>query len=552
MTFNQEIMMQIILALGGLGLFLYGMKLMGEGLELAAGSNLRTLLEKLTTNRFLGALVGIIVTAIIQSSTAVSVMCVGFVNASIMNLSQAMGVIMGATIGTTVTSVLLSIQISDYAPIAIFIGAFMVVLSKKNNTKYIGQIIAGFGILFFGMTTMSGNLKPLASSEAFSHIITSVSNPIVGIIFGIAFAAVIQSSSAAVGVLQALGAAGALTLPNAVYMVYGIHIGACVTAVISSLGATKAAKRTAISYVVFTSLGAILFALLSMFTPFNQFIESLTEMVPLQISLAHIISCIVATLVMLPLEGVIIKLACIIIPGEEENEKEASRLKYVDERMLKTPPFAVSQITKEIERMGMLAKKNFSKSMQAFINQDEKLIAEVEENEEVIDYLNMAITNYLVKINGLSLEDSDRVKIGSYYHVVSDMERIGDHAENICELAQNIIKKGETFSDMALEEANKMQSLVDSILDGALGMFKSSHFDERAADTVSSIEQEIDDKTAEYKENHIERLSTGKCNATVGTLFMELLTNLERIADHSVNIAFSTSTKKSTGAVLTN
>ncbi len=543
MTFNQEIMMQIILALGGLGLFLYGMKLMGEGLELAAGSNLRTLLEKLTTNRFLGALVGIIVTAIIQSSTAVSVMCVGFVNASIMNISQAMGVIMGATIGTTVTSVLLSIQIADYAPLAIFIGAFMVVLSKKNNTKYIGQIIAGFGILFFGMTTMSGNLKPLASSEAFSHIITSVSNPIVGIIFGIVFAAIIQSSSAAVGVLQALGAAGALMLPNAVYMVYGIHIGACVTAVISSLGATKAAKRTAISYVVFTSLGAILFALLSMFTPFNSFIESLTGIVAFQISLAHIISSIVATLVMLPLEGVIVKLACIVIPGEDENAKEASRLKYVDERMLKTPPFAVSQITKEIERMGMLARKNFTKSMQAFINQDEKLISEVEENEEVIDYLNMAITNYLVKINGLNLEDGDRVKIGSYYHVVSDMERIGDHAENICELAQNIIRKGETFSDTALEEANKMQDLVDSILDRSLEMFKAQYFDSKAADMVSSIEQEIDDKTAEYKENHIERLSTGKCNATVGTLFMELLTNLERIADHSINIAFSTLTK---------
>lgn len=551
MTFNQEIIMQIILALGGLGLFLYGMKLMGEGLELAAGSNLRTLLEKLTTNRFLGALVGIIVTAIIQSSTAVSVMCVGFVNASIMNISQAMGVIMGATIGTTVTSVLLSIQISDYAPIAIFIGAFMVVLSKKNNTKYIGQIIAGFGILFFGMTTMSGNLKPLASSEAFSHIITSVSNPIVGIIFGIVFAAIIQSSSAAVGVLQALGAAGALMLPNAVYMVYGIHIGACVTAVISSLGATKAAKRTAISYVVFTSMGAILFALLSMFTPFNQFIEALTDIVPFQISLVHIISSIIATLVMLPLEGVIIKLACVVVPGEDEQEKEASRLKYVDERMLKTPPFAVSQITKEIERMGMLAKKNFTKSMQAFINQDEKLIAEVEENEEVIDYLNMAITNYLVKINGLNLEDSDRVKIGSYYHVVSDMERIGDHAENICELAQNIIRKGETFSDTALEEANKMQTLVDSILDEALDMFTASHFDIRAADTVSGIEQEIDDKTAEYKENHIERLSTGKCNATVGTLFMELLTNLERIADHSINIAFSKSPKKSSREAVT-
>ena len=544
MTFDQTIIMQIILALGGLGLFLYGMRLMGEGLELAAGANLRTLLEKLTTNRFLGAIVGIVVTAIIQSSTAVSVMCVGFVNASIMNLSQAMGVIMGATIGTTVTSVLLSIQISDYAPLAIFFGAFMVVLSKKNNTKYFGQIIAGFGILFFGMTTMSDNLKPLASSEGFSKIITSVSNPFIGIIFGIIFAAVIQSSSAAVGVLQALGAAGALTLPNAVYMVYGIHIGACVTAVISSIGATKAAKRTAVSYVLFTTFGTMIFTLLSMLTPFNSFIETTTSSVPLQISLAHIISNIIVTLILLPLEGAIIKLACILVPGEEEVELEASRLKFVDERMLKTPPFAVSQITKEIERMGKLAKKNFERSMKAFTEQDEKLIAEVEANEEVIDYLNMAITNYLVKLNGLNLEDSDRLKIGSYYHVVSDMERIGDHAENICELAQNLIRKEETFSENALEEVKKMETLVISIIDDSLMMFKKSHIDPKLIDLVSVTEQEIDDKTAEYKDNHIERLSQGTCNATVGTLFMELLTNLERIADHSTNIAFSMYPKK--------
>ena len=539
MTFDHSVMMQIILALGGLGLFLYGMRLMGEGLELAAGANLRTLLEKLTTNRFLGAIVGIVVTAIIQSSTAVSVMCVGFVNASIMTLSQAMGVIMGATIGTTVTSVLLSIQISDYAPLAIFIGAFMVVLSKKNNTKYLGQIIAGFGILFFGMTTMSSNLKPLASSEQFSSIITSVSNPFVGIIFGIAFAAVIQSSSAAVGVLQALGAAGALALPDAVYMVYGIHIGACVTSVISSIGATKAAKRTALSYVLFTFFGTIIFTFLSMFTPFDSFIQMVTDNVPFQISLVHIISSIIATLVLLPLEGAIIKLACIIIPGEEETELEASRLKFVDERMLKTPPFAVSQITKEIERMGRLSKKNFERSMEVFINQDEKLIAEVEANEEVIDYLNMAITNYLVKLNGLNLEDSDRLKVGSYYHVVSDMERIGDHAENICELAQNLIRKDETFSEEALQEVVKMRGLVEDIIDDSLKMFKASHIDPKMIDLVSNTEEEIDEKTAEYKDNHIERLSKGTCNATVGTLFMELLTNLERIADHSTNIAFS-------------
>ena len=538
---------QIILALGGLGLFLYGMKLMGEGLELAAGSNLRTLLEKLTTNRFLGALVGVVVTAIIQSSTAVSVMCIGFVNATIMNIGQAMGVIMGATIGTTVTSVLLSIRISDYAPLAIFIGAIMVMICKKNNQKYIGQIIAGFGILFYGMSTMSQNLKPIAESEFFKNIITSVSNPIIGVIFGIIFAAVLQSSSAAVGVLQALGAASALALPDSVYMVYGIHIGACVTAVISTIGATKAAKRTALSYVLFTALGTFLFALISAFTPFNSFIQNVTDSVPFQISLVHIISSIISTFVMLPCVDIIIKISTIIIPGEEEGEKEACRLKYVDERLLKTPPFAVSQVTKEIDRMGNLAKKNFALSMKAFMNKDAAKIKEVEENEEVIDYMNMAITDFLVKLNGLNLEDSDRLKIGSYYHVVSDMERIGDHAENICELANMLISKEESFSEDAASEIESMNTLVTNIIDDSLKMFESSHFDQKMIDLVSTIEEEIDDKTALYKDKHIDRLSEGKCNATVGTLFMELLTNLERIADHSTNIAFSMYPKKHTG-----
>lgn len=538
MSLDQTTVTNILLAMGGLGLFLYGMKLMGDGLELAAGSRLRKMLEKLTTNRYLGALVGLVVTGIIQSSTAVSVMVVGFVNAEIMTLSQAIGVIMGANIGTTVTSILLSFNIAVYAPIAIFIGAFMVVLSKKNNHKYIGQIIAGFGILFFGMTTMGNGLEPLASSDFFKNIITSVGNPFIGILVGIIFAGTIQSSSASVGVLQTLGAIGALTLPNAVYIIYGLNIGACSTALISSIGTTKAARRTAIAHVMFNVIGTIMFTVVTLCTPFLSWIQDCTDYVPLQISLVHIIFNVIATIILLPMSNLLTKLACIIIPGEDET-KEACRLKYIDSRILKTPPIAVSQVTKEIERMGNLASKNFELSMQSLLKKDGSIIDLVEENENVIDYLNQEITTYLVKINGLNLEDSDRVMIGSYYHVVSDMERIGDHCENICELAAMEISKNESFSNTALKEIQQMQKLVSSIINNSLYMFKSRQYDKKMIKLVSNTEQEIDNCTMIYKENHIQRLSDGECDATVGTLFMELLTNLERIADHSTNIAFS-------------
>lgn len=537
---------QIILALGGLGLFLYGMKLLGDGLELAAGAKLRKILEKITSNRWLGAFVGIVVTAIIQSSTAVSVMVVGFVNASLMSLSQAMGVLMGATIGTTVTSLILSFNLSQYAPVFIFIGAFMVVLSKKNNTKYAGQIIAGFGILFFGMTTMSSNLKPLAESDVFKQLISSISNPFLGILFGIAFAALIQSSSAGVGILQALGAAGALMLGDSVFMIYGIHIGACVTAVISSIGATKDAKRTALSYVLFTVFGTAIFTVITLLTPFTSLVQTMfPKNVSLQISFVHIISTVVATIVLLPCVNLITKISCLIIPGgKDEEEKEACRLKFIDQRLLKTPPIAVNQVTKEINRMSVLSNKNFKMSMEALLNKDDKVITKVSENEEVIDYLNHSITSFLVQINGLPLEDHDLLKIGSYYHIVSDIERIGDHAENICEIASRIIENNEAFSEKAIEEIKDLSALVESVITDSFDLFFERSDDPLLLERISNNEQDIDDKTEQYKDNHIERLSKGECNATIGTLFMELLTNLERIADHSTNIAFSLSPQR--------
>ena len=489
MAIDEKVVSEIIYALGGLGLFLYGMKLLGNGLELAAGDKLRKFLEKITSNKWLGALVGVVVTAIIQSSTAVSVMVVGFVNAQLMTLGQAVSVLMGATIGTTVTSLILSFKIDQYAPIAIFIGAFMVVLSKKNNTKYAGQIIAGFGILFFGMTTMSSNLKPLAEAESFKSMISSISNPILGVIFGMFFAALIQSSSAAVGILQSLGAIGAIALPESVFIIYGIHIGACFTSVLSSMGATRDAKRTSLSYVVFTIFGASILTLITLFTPFTSLIQNCTDNVLLQISLVHICSTVVPALVLLPFNNIIVKIACIIIPGKEDEEREACRLKYVDERILKTPPIAVNQISKEIQRMGKLSKRNFGLSMEVLINSDNKDIQKVEENEEVIDYLNHAITSFMVKVSGLPLEEHDLLKVGSYYHVVSDMERIGDHAENICEIASRLIENDEHFSEKATEELTELKGLVDSVLTDSLKLFEIQTADPTLLERVSLTEQ---------------------------------------------------------------
>ena len=370
-------------------------------------------------------------------------------------------------------------------------------------------------------------------------MITSISNPFLGILFGIVFAALIQSSSAAVGILQALGTAGALALPDSVYIIYGIHIGACFTAILSSIGATKDAKRTALSYVLFTTIGTAILTVVTLFTPLTGLIERMTDNVSLQISLVHIISTIASTLILLPCTNLITKLSCVIIRGQDDEEKEACRLKYVDERILKTPPIAVNQISKEIQRMGRLADKNYVHSMDSLLNRDLKIISTVEENEEVIDYLNHSITSYLVKINGLDLEDHDLEKIGSFYHVVSDMERIGDHAENICEIATRIIENNEEFSQKAIEEIKDLSGLVQSIIHDSFEIFGSQSSNPALLERISNTEQEIDDKTEQYKNNHIERLSKGECDATIGTLFMELLTNLERIADHSTNIAFS-------------
>ena len=529
---------------GGLGLFLFGMKLMGDGLEMAAGSKLRGMIERLTKNKYMGALVGLVVTAVIQSSSATTVMVVGFVNAGLMNLAQAVGVIMGANIGTTVTGVMIAINLTAIAPIAVLIGVVMISFIKRNSVKHIGQIIAGFGILFMGMKMMSTAMEPLSESEVFTSLMTSFSNPLLGVLVGLVFTAIIQSSSASVGVLQALGAAGAITLPSAIYVIYGQNIGTCVTALISSVGTSKTARRTAVVHLMFNVFGAILFIVISMLFPFAELVQRIAPgNVMAQISIVHVIFNIVCTAIMLPLSSLLVKVACKVIPGSDP-VKSSNSLAYLDARILSTPPVAVAQLFKEVDRMGQLAKETLGMAMDALITQDNTKVDQIYENENTINFLNRGIAEYLVKINGLDLEDYDRQALGSMYHVISDMERIGDHSENLCELAQTLKKSKQKFSPWAVEQATEMRNRVEAMLEEALQMFASRETQPQMAADINRREEIIDDATKELKDLHIERLNQGKCSVVAGTVFMDMLTNLERIADHCTNIAYSMTNQK--------
>lgn len=526
---------------GGLGLFLFGMKLMGEGLELAAGSKLKALIEKLTRNKYMGALVGIVVTAVIQSSSAMSVMVVGFVNAGVMTLSQAVGVILGANVGTTVTGIMIAINLTKIAPIAIFLGAIMTLFIKNDSLRHIGQIIIGFGILFLGMDLMGNAMGPLAYSDLFRELVTTFKNPIVGLLVGLIFTAIIQSSSASIGVLQALGMAGAVRLSNVVFVIYGQNIGTCVTALLSSIGTNKTARRTAIVHFLFNVFGAVFFTLVTLFLPLTVVIEKIVPgNVMAQISIVHVIFNTVCAAILLPMSDLLIKIACKIIPGEDEVQ-EPLRLKYLDSRILSTPPIAVSQVLKEVERMGRLAKANFDFSMQAFMKNDKKKIKEVYENEKIINFLNRRITEFIVKINSLDISDADRKMLGSLFHVISDFERIGDHSENICELSEVMYEEAEDgdISDAAQNEIKELYNMVTSIIAESIFMLSARKADESLVEVIDGKEKSIDVKTEEFRNNHIERLNKGECGIVSGTIFMDLLTNLERIADHSTNVAFS-------------
>ena len=526
---------------GGLGLFLFGIRTMGDGLENAAGAKLKRMLEVLTGNRFLAVLVGFVVTAIIQSSTATTVMVVGFVNAGMMSLAQAVGVIMGANIGTTVTSLLIALNFSSVAAAAVLVGVILMLASKKTVVKNLGAIFTGFGLLFLGIDMMSDSMAPLRESAGFMNFIVTVSEsplrPLFGIILGIVMTALLQSSSASVGVLQTLAMQGLVPLKFSVFVLFGQNIGTCLTALFSTVGAKKNSKRAAVIHLLFNLIGTGIFILIALLAPYVEWIEKLSPDPMAQIAISHIVFNIVSTVVMFPFAKVLVKLSCLLVPGKDDSESEM-HCKFIDDRLLNTPPFAVMQVSKEVARMAKLARDNFETSAHALINRSDKDLDKVMENEDVINYLNHHITSYLVKLNALDITDSDSDYIARVFHAINDIERVGDHAINLAEAAQHNIGEGLKFSDPAREELNQLCGSVVTLLERSMAAFDNQSLSDNEAKELSDLEEHIDDLTLECQDSHIFRLNRKECNTEAGMLYLNTITDFERVGDHAINIAF--------------
>ena len=526
---------------GGLGLFLFGIRTMGDGLENAAGAKLKRMLEVLTGNRFLAVLVGFVVTAIIQSSTATTVMVVGFVNAGMMSLAQAVGVIMGANIGTTVTSLLIALNFSSVAAAAVLVGVILMLASKKTVVKNLGAIFTGFGLLFLGIDMMSDSMAPLRESAGFMNFIVAVSDsplrPLFGILLGIVMTAVLQSSSASVGVLQTLAMQGLVPLKFSVFVLFGQNIGTCLTALFSTVGAKKNSKRAAVIHLLFNLLGTGMFILIALLTPYIEWIEKISSDPMAQIAISHIVFNVVSTVVLFPFAKLLVKLSCLIVPGKDDSESEM-HCRFIDDRLLNTPPFAVMQVGKEVARMAKLARDNFETSAYALINRSDKDLDKVMEKEEVINYLNHHITSYLVKLNALDITDSDSDYIARVFHAINDIERVGDHATNLAEAAERNIGDGLTFSDAARDELNQLCGSVINLLDRSIEAFNNQSLGDGEAKELSDLEEHIDDLTLTCQDAHIFRLNRNECNTEAGMLYLNTITDFERVGDHAINIAF--------------
>lgn len=525
----------LIQVAGGLGLFLFGMKLMGEGLENAAGDKLKSILGKVTKNPISAVLVGAFVTMVVQSSSATTVMVVGFVNAGLMNIAQATGIIMGANVGTTITAQLVAFQLEEIAPLFVIVGVVLLMSAKQKKRKDIADIILGFGILFMGMGIMSSALKPLADSPMFSQLIVAIGeNWMLGIFTGLALTAILQSSSATTGILIALASTGSITINIVLPILFGCNIGTCVTALIASIGANKTAHKAAAIHLMFNVLGTVIF--IPFLRPLAHIVQEISPGdVQRQIANAHTIFNITATIILVPLSKYMIIVVNKLIKGEDEIKLFGS--KYLDERLLETPVIAAGQVQKETLRMANKAKENLELSMKAFKENNESLVKKVYDNEKLINILEEEITAYLVKLSKCDLSARESNLVASTFHIVTDIERIGDHVENIADLTLEKIGRKLKQSEEALNEIDYIYNQTIKALNITIDSYANENIEE--AGTIYEIERKIDASQKEFRENHIKRLSKGSCSAYDGAVFMDLLSNFERIGDHATNIAES-------------
>lgn len=525
----------IVELLGGLGAFLFGMKYMGDGLELAAGSKMKDLLEKLTRNKILGFLLGTFVTVVIQSSSATTVMVMGFINAGIMDLAQATGVIFGANIGTTITSILIALDVSAIAPFCICVGAFMMLYTKKARLKHIGQVILGFGLLFQGLHTMSAAMKPLGQVVWFQSFIMNAKNPILGILVGALICAVIQSSSAAVGIVQALALQGLMPLHFASYLICGINIGSAMPTILASMSARNNAKRAAMIYLIYNVVGCVVMTPVTMLTPYTNLIERLIPDPMFQVSVVHILFKVVAAAILLPCTNLVVKLTYKLIP--KQKHEDAARLEFIDVNLVGNPSVSLLQIRSEVDRMAKLVEENLSLAMECILSGEPRHAETITENEGVIDYLTDAISDYLVKFNVQELSTTDANYVRRVFQVLSDLERIGDYAEHLLHLSERCTEKSLTYSDIARQEVSDMYDNVKQLYSAAVARFHAQDLGIDSLKHLARLERENRKKAKQAQQNHMDRLRAGECSAEAGIMFGEVLTSLNRVGGHSINIA---------------
>ena len=532
----------IIPLCGGLGLFLYGMHMMSEGIERAAGAKLRSILEFFTKNTFTGLLVGIVFTAIIQSSSACTVMVVTFVNSGIMNLYQAIGVIFGANIGTTVTSQLVSFDLAAYAPFFVLAGVVMMLFGKKMGIQKVGEILAGFGILFMGIANMASSMGNVKDIPEILNALSLINNPIIALLVGTVITAVVQSSSVTVSIILLMAAQGLMDLNTCCYFVQGCNLGACTSALLTSLSGKKDAKRAAMLHLLFNVFGVTL-ACIMFATCGDWFIDWVLGLSGGNkgrfVANMHTIIRIAQVIVLFPFTKAIVKLTYILVPGQDEkiSYRQSFQLKYISDKNIFSPATAYVDVCKELERMATLASENLNRGMNALITLDEEDIEEVYSVEENINFLNHAITDYLVKISQTNLPVQDAKEIGALFHVVNDIERIGDHAENMADAAKVRIERGVGFSKVAQREMGTILDMVNNMIRYSVEMFVSNS--KEHLNDMLRLEDEVDRKEREYQQNHVDRLTRNECDPEAGMLFSDVISGLERVADHATNIAFA-------------